>query len=248
MSLLDLFKPIDTFNTREIIEEAVKDACVQTVQPEPDEKPKEIGKWEWVEGYKGTDSDMICKGFKFELNKRYVHEEKIMLCNSGFHFCKTLKNVFNYYPIKNKGRYFKVKALVNMELMEEQRKTLTKIYGERYGISYINGDKLVAKEIFFIEEVSDEELLPYIKEQFSYVETVDDWNLVKKIGYESFKRNWFMNQMKDSGFGETFLCILYDNIKNTGLVRETINYAKALKEENVSKDMAVYLMMSYIKK
>ena len=43
--------------------------------------------------YKGTDKDMKCRGFQFELGKEYVEEEAI-LCEKGFHGCEYPLDVF----------------------------------------------------------------------------------------------------------------------------------------------------------
>ena len=47
--------------------------------------------------YKGTDKDMKCRGFQFELGKEYV-EEEAELCENGFHGCEYPLDVFGHYP------------------------------------------------------------------------------------------------------------------------------------------------------
>ena len=46
--------------------------------------------------YKGTDKDMKCRGFQFELGKEY-EEAEAKLCNKGFHGCEYPLDVFEYY-------------------------------------------------------------------------------------------------------------------------------------------------------
>ena len=46
--------------------------------------------------YKGTDKDMKCHGFQFELGKECV-EEEAELCVKGFHGCEYPLDVFRYY-------------------------------------------------------------------------------------------------------------------------------------------------------
>ena len=46
--------------------------------------------------YKGTDKDMKCRGFQFELGKE-CEEEKAKLCSKGFHGCEYPLDVFSYY-------------------------------------------------------------------------------------------------------------------------------------------------------
>ena len=46
--------------------------------------------------YKGTDKDMKCRGFQFDLGKEYV-EEEAKLCEKGFHGCEYPLDVFAHY-------------------------------------------------------------------------------------------------------------------------------------------------------
>lgn len=241
MSLLNFFRKNVDETADETAAEIETDMQTTECQEDSSPKPDDQDGWEWVEGYKGTNFDMTCKGFQYELNKEYTIEGKAILCDNGFHFCKKLGNVFNYYELKN-NRFFKVKALVNMEEIKEM-----KIQREfaNYGLyrnhyRYLTDDKLVAKKIILTEEVSFEELLPYIQRCYKYVETESDWKLLNEIGYENYRMKYFLNQMKDSGFSETFLLVLSKEVEDFDSI---IELSRALKEENVSKDMAVYLIL-----
>lgn len=46
--------------------------------------------------YKGTDKDMKCQGFQYELGKEY-EEQEAKLCEKGFHGCEYPLDVFSYY-------------------------------------------------------------------------------------------------------------------------------------------------------
>ena len=46
--------------------------------------------------YKGTDKDMKCRGFQFELGKEY-EEAEAKLCQKGFHGCEYPLDVFAHY-------------------------------------------------------------------------------------------------------------------------------------------------------
>ena len=54
--------------------------------------------------YKGTDKDMKCRGFQYELGKEY-EEQEAKLCEKGFHGCEYPLDVFYYYPPAD-GRFF----------------------------------------------------------------------------------------------------------------------------------------------
>lgn len=53
--------------------------------------------WSVIRGYKAFEKGLICRGFQYEFGKDFVHDGKIQLCQSGFHFCKSLGDVYNYY-------------------------------------------------------------------------------------------------------------------------------------------------------
>jgi hypothetical protein len=64
------------------------------------EKPKNIilpPGWSKVYGYKAFEKGLVCRGFQYEMGKDFHHEGEVVLCGSGFHFCKSLGNVYSYY-------------------------------------------------------------------------------------------------------------------------------------------------------
>ena len=52
-----------------------------------------------MKGYKGFNKDMTCRGFQYEVGKEYEHKGSIKLCDRGFHFCKKIGDVQNFYDI-----------------------------------------------------------------------------------------------------------------------------------------------------
>ena len=61
-----------------------------------------------VIAYKGMNSDMTCRDFKYELGKSYK-TDKVELYECGFHACLNPLDVFDYYPKYLSSRYFTVK-------------------------------------------------------------------------------------------------------------------------------------------
>ncbi len=180
----------------------------------------------WVEGYKGTDKDMCCRGYQYELNKEFVCDGKASICNNGFHFCTYLGQVIeNWYSFDGNNRYFKVKALIPLEDTKSGR------------------EKFAAKKIILLEEVGYKQLEKYIHEKCPIIKTEEDWMVCRESGYTEFCKNIFKTEMSKFGYSETFIDILFDE-KGEKYCDSVIKKAKAFYEEKVSKDLAVYMLMS----
>ena len=50
-----------------------------------------------IKGVKGFNSDMTCRGFKYEVGKEYTHEGEVKACSGGFHFCENPLDVLGHY-------------------------------------------------------------------------------------------------------------------------------------------------------
>lgn len=114
--------------------------------------------WIWVEGYKGTDKDMKCRCYQYELGKQFDMPEdaKIEACEGGFHLCSILTDVYRYYDIGYGNRFFKVKALVRKKDYDDLQQTSAHSY--IFALS-MKDSKLAAKSIEFIEELTPDEIL-----------------------------------------------------------------------------------------
>ena len=133
----------------------------------------------WVKGFKGTDKDMRCQDYQYELGKRFDLDEDVepVVCSKGFHFCKSLENVFRHYKIGGGHRFFEVEALVRKSDLDPKKKDYAKyanVACRPYYPSSHYDDKYAAKSIRFIREltvdevfesVTDKEVLEWADEQ-----------------------------------------------------------------------------------
>jgi hypothetical protein len=68
-----------------------------------------------IRGYKVADSNGRCRGYQFEVGKRYKHDGTIRLCKSGFHFCIKASHCFDYYFFLLIIRYLKLLGMVSIK-------------------------------------------------------------------------------------------------------------------------------------
>jgi hypothetical protein len=90
-----------------------------------------------VKGFKAMDSDMSCRGFKFEIGKIY-ETDSISICSKGFHFCENPFDVYNYYPKSSETIVCEIEA---------------------NGVIEKEGDKSVTNSIKIIRKLTDKDLL-----------------------------------------------------------------------------------------
>ena len=117
----------------------------------------------WVKGFKGTDKDMRCQDYQYELGKQFDLDEDVepVVCSKGFHFCKSLENVFLHYKIGNGHRFFEVEALVRKSDLDPKKKDYAKyanVACRSYYPSSHYDDKYAAKSIRFIRELTVDEV------------------------------------------------------------------------------------------
>lgn len=201
--------------------------------------------WIWIEGYKGTNRDMKCRGFQYEIGNQYDVVGDVKECENGFHLCKTLYDVFSWYELDKGNRFFKVKALV--------RKSDDINYGRRSDFSigvdfYGERRKIVAKSIIFEEEITySNGLKKYIDNSLKFIENEKEYESLKNIDYATFRKIKFIDTLKHIGYSEIFSNILYDmetpSQDEDKDLFDIIKKAKAFKEEGVSKDLSVYLLL-----
>lgn len=61
-----------------------------------------------IRGYKVADSNGQCRGYQFEVGKRYKHDGEIKICESGFHFCIKASHCFSYLSFTPNNKVFEV--------------------------------------------------------------------------------------------------------------------------------------------
>lgn len=96
--------------------------------------------WIWVDAYKGTNANMVCKGKQYRMNVEDTYGDKVVLGSKGYHVCTDLRHCFKEYDYDFRNRFFKVKALVK---------------ATDYRYRNPNNTTLVAKAIKFVEEITD---------------------------------------------------------------------------------------------
>ena len=126
-------------------------------------KTFEKDEYVWVKGFKGTDKDMRCQDYQYELGKQFDLDEDVepVVCSKGFHFCKSLENVFRYYKIGDGHRFFEVEALVRKSDLEPKKKDYVKyanVAWSPYHTSSHYDDKYAAKSIRFVRELAVDEV------------------------------------------------------------------------------------------
>ena len=90
-----------------------------------------------MKGYKAFDKDLKCRGIQFIVGNIYFHDGTIKPCESDFHFCAQLKDIYNYYPKNYDTRICEVEAL---------------------GEVLTEGDKSYAPSLKIIQELSRDEI------------------------------------------------------------------------------------------
>ena len=69
---------------------------------------------EKVIAYKGFNKDLTCRGFQYKVGKEYT-EEKVSICNRGFHACENPFDVLNFYGDVLNNRFCEVEQSGQIE-------------------------------------------------------------------------------------------------------------------------------------
>ncbi len=219
--------------------EAVIDNAAKAVENEAklveamEEKPVE--EWIWIKGYKGTDKDMKCRGYQFKMNECFdISDDKpVELCNHGFHLCKRLHEVYNYYDIGDNHRFFEVMALVRAKDYDNLGpQYLTDPYGFR--TRYGELDKIAAKSIIFTRELTVDEILG---NRVPADWTVEEKKLALEIGVKEAIRKITLEKLVALGYSETFAMLCIEQ------KRDKVALSVGT-QEGLSMDMKAYLIFN----
>ena len=204
-------------------------------EKESKEEPEE---WIWVTGYKGMIDDMTCRDHQYELGKQYdlPEEETVKDCYCGFHFCRDLADVFDYYPIGRGNRYFQVSGLVRKKDYDE--------YGIMFPSHNIARNKLAAKSIFINRELTIEEIVDGCIQNANMQDadlkswSIEDWKMAIKFGVSVVRHRHIVKRLVDLGYSETFS----EFIAQRG---RAVNIAEAVASQpGVSMDVKVFTIMN----
>lgn len=198
--------------------EEKKRAEEEAAKKAEEEEAKKAEEWIWVEGYKGTNKDMTCRDYQFELNKQFDMPEGAPIedCESGFHFCRDLKDVFAYYSIDEGRRFFRVRALVRKKDYEEygvKPASSRNPYANMFAFLNPIRDKLAAKSIQFLYELTpDEVFAPYC----DHDKEIRTWSteskrLAMEHGIKYVKNIERVNTLVSLGYSEAFTQYLVDH-------------------------------------
>ena len=76
-------------------------------------------------GYKVFNSDWTCRDFQYEVGMTYSMNKKPVCCEVGYHFCKDLKDCFNYYDFDSNNKVAMVEAIGDIDEHDEDSKCCT---------------------------------------------------------------------------------------------------------------------------
>lgn len=204
------------------------------------ETAETLEEWIEVEGYKGMDKDM--KGhynFQYEIGKTYIIEDpsSVKACEYGYHFSLNLNDVFDYYKLSNNNRFFKVKALVRKSDYEDYGKA------EPGYIFSTTVNKLAAKQITILKELSDEEMCKEIKSIYKDAMIdklkVTDMPEVYDKGIMQTLVNKCSHELQDKmNFSEPFVYLLTKNLDAKESL-DLLNSALLLSDEMKDRDLLI---------
>ena len=78
-----------------------------------------------VKGYKVFNPDWTCRGFQYKVGKCYEMDERPKICERGYHFCKDLKDCYDYYSFDSDNKVAEITAYGDIDVEENGKKSCT---------------------------------------------------------------------------------------------------------------------------
>lgn len=112
-------------------------------------------------GYKGfhkTNDELHCLGYIFESDKTaHIHRDTIRICSSGFHYCKKLEDVFQFYDKTGTNTVVYHKVLCKDTRTSQSTKSVTNVL--------IIGEEITQEQYFYTRYKDKLDLINEIQEQ-----------------------------------------------------------------------------------
>jgi hypothetical protein len=194
-----------------------------------------------MKAYKGfnrnDDGTLSCRGFIYEPGKTYKHEGKIELCESGFHACHELWQVWTYYQNNGQTAYYEVECggdmiesedsdgkfvcseitlVKEVDVSDVERFDSAGSFSEGFAWVKIDGkSNYINTEGKFLSEQWFDNAWNF-REGFAVVRLNDKWNFINTEG-EILSKRWFDNAWNFSeGFAVVILNRKYNFINTKG--------------------------------
>lgn len=208
---------------------------------------KEVSKakthdWKWIDGFKGTDENMVCLGHQYIIGDKNVFDGIPELGKHGFHFSSSLQGCWFNYPIFGKNRFFKVRGLVDMKSHLEyinKSPSLFNLYQSWFDL--YPKDIFSAKEIEFVAELDFGDMIDEISNKYKLIAKKED---LKYSDYQKFLEHKLSVTMESYGFSDSFIAVMKDKLKNDKDRENAVKMTEAFYDEHLSKEMAVYLLLT----
>lgn len=175
----------------------------------------------WVEGYVKIHKDWQ-QNFKYESCVQYDTSYIEAVCTMGIWL--DLKFMIQFFGEKN-NRFFKVKALVDEE--DYSRGYSLCRHQPFYSMFRVN-----AQSIFFIKELSDQEIVENAGIDTNIYSTPEEWKQIREVGWDAFYKNTQVNKLLSFGLdNELIQLILKNNKYETALIimpRKDLTFAEKL--------------------
>ena len=78
-----------------------------------------------MRGYKVFNPDWTCRGFQYEIGKKYEMEETPVICEKGFHFCEKAADCFEYYGFDSNNKVAEIEAYGELDFEKDGDKHCT---------------------------------------------------------------------------------------------------------------------------